>query len=66
MHSENEELEKRLAKETEENNRLRADELLLIDELKRLKLGKVEPKREHFGTLNTSLERKMIRAADNC
>jgi hypothetical protein len=65
MRNEREEIEKRLLKETEENIKLKADEMLMSEELSKLRLAKVEPKRDRFGTTNTSLERQMIRAADN-
>jgi hypothetical protein len=65
MRNEREEIEKRLLKETEENIKLKADEMLMSDELSRLRLELFEPKRDNLATLNSSLDRKMIRTVEN-
>jgi hypothetical protein len=55
-------MEQRLLRETEEKLRLRSDGLMMTDELQKLRLLKIEPKREHFGTVSTALERDMMRS----
>lgn len=60
--SDREEMTKSLLREVEEKNKLKSESLLLGEELQKLRQLKVEPKKEHFGTMNNSIERKMIRA----
>ncbi len=51
--------------ESEQNVKLKSVELALSAEMQKLRLMNIEPKREHFGTMNSSLERNMIKASEN-